>query len=204
MVTKGSKVLDLGCAEGLLGSSFCKIGCTVIGVEISQKSARKAKNKINKVITGNIEDVKVFNKIKNLGPYDIVFASSIFEHLVNPQYTAIKLSKLLKKNGFMIITLPNIGHWTARLSILLGKFDYQDSGIFDRTHLHFYTIKTAREFFKESNLTIKEYDYELTEFPILHRLFKLLPGGSLLQFKFYRFFPAFFAYQMMFKVNPTK
>lgn len=204
LVLPGKYVLDLGCADGRLGAEIRKMQCKVVGVEIDSELAKIARKKLNKTIHGNIDNPKVFSRITKLGLYDIIFASAILEHLINPENIVLKLSKLLKKDGYMIIILPNIAHWTARLSVMLGKFDYQDSGIFDRTHLHFYTIKTAVEFLKKSNLTIEVYDYELTEFPIVHRIFKLFPNGKKFQYKFYRLFPSFFAYQMVFKVRPSR
>ena len=126
--------------------------------------------------------------ITKQGPYDIIFASAIFEHLIHSEIVLRKLSLLLRKDGFFVITLPNIAHYTARLSILRGHFDYQNGGIFDKTHLHFYTLKTAREFLKKNNLTMVKEDYEFF-------------GPRPLSFLF-KYFPNIFAYQFVFKAVP--
>lgn len=190
LVGAKSRVLELGCSSGYLGNIMRKdLGCTVIGVEKDAKAARLAKKYLNKVIVGDIENTNIFAQITKNGPYDLVFTSAILEHLVNPQKAVLKLSKLLKKSGSFIITLPNIAHWTARKSILFGSFDYQNSGLFDKTHLHFYTLKSARDFLKKCNLNILKEDYEFFGPKFLSPLFRL--------------FPNLFAYQFVFKAKPT-
>ncbi len=205
LVKKNSKVLDLGCNKGNLGKIMTKrLNSKVIGVEINKKNAQLAKTKLEKVIVGNIENKTIQSEIIKNGPYDVIFASAIIEHLVNPSLTIKLLNKSLKSNGFWIITLPNIAHWSARLLILSGNFEYQESGIFDKTHLHFYTFKSAYEFLiQDCNLNIISFDYELTKIPILNRFFSLLPiYGPWTQSLICRRFPNFFAYQFIFKGQP--
>ncbi len=186
-VPANSYVLELGCASGYLGEVMRqKLGCLVIGVEIDSFAAKQAKKKLNKVIEGDIEDPKIFRQIQAQAKYDVIFASAIFEHLIDPQKVIKKLIPLLKKDGLMVVTLPNIAHFSIRLSILMGKFDYQKSGILDATHLHFYTLKTAQELLEKNALQIKEKRFEFFGPKLLSPLFAL--------------FPSLFVYQVVFKV----
>ena len=191
LITKGSKVLELGCSTGYLGKVMKKdLYCKVIGVEINSKMAKRAATFLDKVIDGDIEDEKVLLQIKKEGPYDVVFASAILEHLVYPKKILKKLTPLLKKSGYFVITLPNIAHYTARFSILAGNFNYQDAGLFDKTHLHFYTLSTARELLTAVGLKITQEDYEFFGPKPLSILFRHLP--------------TLFAYQIVLEAHSRK
>lgn len=185
LVRPGSKVLELGCSSGYLGALMeSKFDCNVIGVELDRKAARIARRRISKVITGNVEDAQIYRKIKQAGPYDIIFASAILEHLVAPDKFLQFLKPQLRQNGYFIITLPNITHWTARLKILRGRFDYEQAGLFDSTHLHFYSLKTATALLTQNDLIINHIQYEYFGPRFLTPFFSYLPNLFAYQFLF--------------------
>ncbi len=118
--------------------------------------------------------------------FDVVLAMAVIEHLVDPLSTLKNLRKVLKQNGKIIVTLPNVAHWSVRFSLLRGRFDYEEYGIMDRTHLHFYTIKTAKELLRESGYRITEIAFDSV-------------GGGYPRFSriMAKFFPNIFAYQIL-------
>jgi len=84
----------------------------------------------------------------------LLFAD-VLEHLVDPEKTLLFFTnKYLKIHGHVILALPNIANWQIRLKLMIGKFDYTEIGILDKTHLHFYTFKTAKELASFANLKI--------------------------------------------------
>jgi len=205
LVPRNSQVLELGCSTGYLGEFLEKsLGCKVTGVEIDKKFAQVANGRITKVIVGDLENNKIQIKILQEPKFDVIFASAILEHLKQPEKVLKNLMKSLKKDGIIIITLPNVAYWRTRLELLMGRFNYTESGILDKGHLRFFTVKSAIQFIEsDCNLKIDKLDFEFPLFPIIHRIFKLIPFvGNQLQFKFYRKFPNFFAYQMVFKARP--
>ena len=64
------------------------------------------------------------------------------------------IDNYLKKEGKVIISLPNIANWQVRFGLFFGKFNYKETGILDKSHLHFYTFESARELIKVCNLRI--------------------------------------------------
>jgi len=60
----------------------------------------------------------------------------------------------LKPEGRIVVSMPNIASWDRRLALLFGHFDYADSGIMDRTHLRFFTFRTAQALLEEAGLVI--------------------------------------------------
>lgn len=206
LVPVNSRVLDLGCGDGKIGQILKQKGCNVTGVELNYELAKIAKWRLSKVIVGDLENTRIQNKIVKEQKFDIIFASAILEHLKNPDKVLKSLYNCLNKDGFVIITLPNIAYWRIRVDLLMGRFNYVDSGILDKTHLKFFTIKSAIDFVKnDCSLKIFKIDYEFPPIPIIHRIFKIMPSfiGKKIQSLLHQRFAGLFAYQMLFLTKPN-
>ena len=82
--------------------------------------------------------------------FDLILLSHVLEHLLEPAQVLESISSLLSADGLLLIALPNICHWRTRLQIARGFFQYQESGILDRSHLRFFTYWSARELVESS------------------------------------------------------
>jgi hypothetical protein len=83
-----------------------------------------------------------------------VLLLDILEHLRAPDRILTECREVLDANGQLIVSLPNIANITIRLMLLFGRFDYAERGILDRTHVRFFTRKTARRFLRENGYEI--------------------------------------------------
>lgn len=144
-------VLDVGCNEGYLGKA-CDKSNSFYGIDYDPLSLTVAKkNYLDVALIDLNQSTQLPWKIK----FDLIIFGDILEHLLDPQSTFRALVyDYLKPGGEILLSLPNIANWQVRLSLLLGKFDYQETGILDRTHLHFFTYKTAREMFENDRIKI--------------------------------------------------
>src|SRR3989344_3189739 len=107
LIPENSSVLEIGCATGFFGDYLRKKkNCYVVGVEIGKEEAREARKKLNRVIEGDVEDLKVLHLINDR--FDIVFASAIIEHLKDPWQAISSWRRYLKKDGFLVLTTSNI------------------------------------------------------------------------------------------------
>ena len=77
------------------------------------------------------------------------------EHVAWPQAVLEAYLPLLRPGGRVLVSLPNVGLWSARFSHLLGKWDYAETGVLDRTHLRFFTARSARELLEGAKLTVR-------------------------------------------------
>ena len=155
LIAPDSQVLDIGCASGYLAEILKQKNCSVTGVELNPKAADQARRTCKNVIEGSIEDKTVLGSIKD--KYEYILMLDVLEHLVDPEAALLNLRSKLKPNGQIIISLPNIAYYAHRLSLFfLGRFEYQESGIFDRTHLHFYTLNSAQKLFKSRGYRVKD------------------------------------------------
>ena len=156
LLGKGNQILDVGCASGYLASQD-KQKNLFWGIEIDSDQAKQARQSghYQKVVNKDLTAInkKDFSSKK----FDIIIAADILEHLINPQEALTFLNKkFLKKEGKIIISLPNVAHLTIRIGLLVGRFSPQETGILDKTHLHFYTLKTAQKLIKDSGLKIEK------------------------------------------------
>ena len=73
------------------------------------------------------------------GPYDIVLAADVLEHVREPERLLDEIRGQLVAHGSLIASVPNFGHWYTRGRTLLGMFEYDQRGILDRGHVRFFT-----------------------------------------------------------------
>ena len=78
--------------------------------------------------------------------FDVILFSDMLEHLADPLDVLMRHYQLLAPGGQMLISLPNVAIWNVRLALLLGRFEYGDTGTLDRTHMRFFTRRSFRRF----------------------------------------------------------
>jgi len=149
-------ILDLGCGSGELGKALrARQKCIVDGIELNKAAADIARQNLNVVYQDNLNrfDPK-FLKTK----YDVIVFGDILEHLVFPWSVLKNFSSVLRDNGVVVASVPNVAHpWIAH-QLLKGLFRYQTAGILDITHLRFFTKTTICQLFYRAGLKIKSID----------------------------------------------
>jgi len=190
-------VLDVGCASGYLGAEIKKMNNKVFGIEISAKAAEEAKMALDSVLVGNIEEIDLPYAEKQ---FDVIICADVLEHLFNPSVVLEKLRKYLKDDGFMIISVPNIAHWSIRLELLFGRFDYQKSGILDDGHIRFYTAKNIRKAIHAAGFDVVSDESVLSLPKGFNRLFNYIGLSKLIRFVF----PNLFIAQFLFLAQKSK
>ncbi|MEK7287505.1 MAG: class I SAM-dependent methyltransferase [Elusimicrobiota bacterium] len=208
MIGENKKVLEIGCANGYIGKYLKeKQNCKIFGVELNRQAAEEAREIYEGIITGDIESKEVLSKLEGRGErFEVILCSNILEHLQNPLEVLNRLKLLLSSNGCFVIALPNIAHWSIRLKLWKGNFDYTESGILDNTHLKFFTLKTAGELLQEAGLKIEKWSFDWDNgIPKFNGLLNRIPklGPKFLHW-FYSLCPALFGFQFIFKVAPAK
>lgn len=152
-VRPGSTVLDVGCASGYLMEYLREVKqCECLGIEMEEDAACEARKADFTVIHGSAE--QGLAAVAAHQPFDHVIFGDVLEHTVDPHAVLASSRVLLNPNGTSIVSLPNIVSLHARLKLLLGVWRYEDAGIFDRTHLRFFSVATGRELIEESGFRI--------------------------------------------------
>jgi glycosyltransferase involved in cell wall biosynthesis len=150
LVGSGKKVLDIGCGHGHMASLLVENGNQVTGVdELPQPEHRTAFTAYHQA---DLDDARIH--LPSLIPdqrFDTVLMLDVLEHLRKPELLLEQAHRLIEPHGQCIVSLPNIANLAIRLTLLAGRFSYADRGILDRTHLRFYTLKTARHLLESTS-----------------------------------------------------
>jgi len=148
-------VLEVGASSGYMTQAFLSNDCIVDCVETDTKAANKIPKKVRKVLNISIEDNSIIKSLSK--DYDFVILADVLEHLVDPARALKNIYGISSNNTKLIISMPNIASWVARKQLFFkGDFEYQESGLLDKTHLHFYTIKTLPKFLLENKWKTQE------------------------------------------------
>ena len=102
---------------------------------------------------GDAQDAAAFEPIAG-EEFDFVLFGDVLEHLTTPERALDNIKPHLAPEGHVLICVPSIIHWSIRRNILFGKFEYQDTGPLDRTHVHFFTPRTVRKLVRDCGFRI--------------------------------------------------
>lgn len=131
-----ARILDLGCSSGLLSERIRALGHTVTGVDILELPT--VGERVDRFIQGDL-DRGLPSDLHAEGPFDVVLAADVLEHVRAPELVLEQSRDLLAPRGILVASVPNFGHWYARGRTALGLFDYDQRGIFDNGHVRFFT-----------------------------------------------------------------
>lgn len=159
MIEPGSKVLDVGCATGILGEYLAKeLACDVIGVDCEQEALEVAKAR------GSYSDLHLcdlqrcdFSALFEQTEFDAIIFGDVLEHLVDPVALIESCRGVLATDGQLLVSLPNVAHGSIKINLLANRFDYTSEGLLDQTHLRFYTRTSILELCKKTELTIAKF-----------------------------------------------
>ncbi|MEX2263020.1 MAG: class I SAM-dependent methyltransferase [Bryobacteraceae bacterium] len=146
---EGRPVLDIGCADGYLGAILARRGYQVIGIEAPGRAG--ARNGM-RIVEADLES--------GLPPLPLerfayVICADVLEHLRSPASLLRQIRERLEPGGRLVASLPNSGHAYFRWTVLRGEFPALDRGLFDRTHLHFYTWRGWNDLLTSAGFAIE-------------------------------------------------
>lgn len=146
-LTPNTLVLDAGCGTGALGRALIRRGCRrVFGIEFDSEAAAEARNTYEKVLVGDIDQLVFdFDAVR----FDYVVCADILEHLRDPWQVLGRLRPLLKADGVLVASIPNMRNVATISELIMGDFKYAQWGIQDKTHLRFFTLKSILRMFSE-------------------------------------------------------
>lgn len=155
LVDEGSRVLELGPATGYMSTAFVKRGCAVVGIELDPEMAVRAEKVCERVIVGDLDTIDLEVELGE-ERFDAIVAADVLEHLKDPLAVLRSLRRFLTKDGYFVLSVPNVAHGSVRLALLGGHFDYRDIGLLDATHLRFFTLDSLVDLLDEAELGILE------------------------------------------------
>ena len=147
-------LLDIGCGRAQLASAARDLSYRVTGIESHPAALAVAQDRVDQLLPVDLTDQNSISAALDGQRFDIILFADVLEHTPDPLSVLIFYLRFLKPGGRIVVSLPNVACWDRRLALLFGHFDYSDSGIMDRTHLRFFTFRTAQALLREAGLTI--------------------------------------------------
>jgi len=150
-------ILDVGCGKGRLGAKLKQAvpERKVFGIEHNDRIAAEAEKLLDGVLIGNLQTMNISFPSSM---FDCIILADILEHLVDPDAAIRKLKPHLKPQGKVICSIPNIRHYTAILRLLRLGWEYDDWGLFDRTHLRFFSLHTMKQMLADQGFQIEQIE----------------------------------------------
>ena len=151
LVPRGASVLDVGCGTGALSVLLRDVcAARVYGIEPDVSRAARAAERGIAVHAG----VLTPSLRSAIGQFDVAVYADVLEHLVDPLSELKQVASFVKPNGLVIISVPNVAHWSVRLDLLRGNFRYARFGIMDATHLRWFTEATIRQLVDQAGIDV--------------------------------------------------
>jgi methionine biosynthesis protein MetW len=149
------RVLDLGCASGALGAALKARGAHVVGVERDPAYAAQARERLDQVVEADLETLDP----APLGRFDVLVAGDVLEHLADPWAVLRRFATIVEPGGTVVVSLPNVRHWETVFAIAVqGRFPRRNEGVFDRTHLRWFTLHDAWSLVEQAGLTVESVE----------------------------------------------
>jgi 2-polyprenyl-3-methyl-5-hydroxy-6-metoxy-1,4-benzoquinol methylase len=147
VIPKGATVLDIGAGNGLLARLLhhAHSDVAIDGVEPDGAAVMHAKPWYRDLFNGSVE--QFLSQVGGSIHYDYIVLADVIEHLPNPQRILQLIRERLGRSGKLCISTPNVAFASVRVALLNGVFEYVDSGILERTHLRFFTLRSLEQLF---------------------------------------------------------
>lgn len=174
----GAAILDVGAGGGALGEALCALGYYVCAVESNEVAASVARYKVDQVIVSDLHDLEYINAILKDKKFQYIIFADVLEHVFDPLAVLRMYLPLLADDGQIVVSLPNAVNWLNRLLILFGRFDYTMTGVMDRTHMRFFTHRSAKKMLEASGCVVKNADSTPFIIRAFLPLIKKILGGN--------------------------
>lgn len=151
------RVLDLGGGVGATGAALKQArGATFVA--LADLVAEEAVNDVDQAISGNLEDPLFLRKVlQDHGPFDTILCLDVLEHLRDPWMVVRELHDGLAPNGVIVASIPNINHHSLVFPLMFrGRYELQDTGLLDRTHIRWFTRQSAISMMTETGLKLEK------------------------------------------------
>lgn len=149
------RLLEIGAGSGAtsvyaLAQGKCGWCC---GVELCEEPAAEARKKLQQVIVGDVEKIELDFPENH---FDVLLMSEVLEHLADPWAVLRRLRPLLKSGAIVVAGSPNICHKDVIRTLLRGDWHYEERGIYDMTHLRWFSPSSYGKMFETCGFAVDE------------------------------------------------
>lgn len=149
---RATRILDIGCGKGatLAWLKDRYPDAETVGIEGFADNEPILSKAVDRAIIADLDE-----PLPEVGRFDLILALDVLEHLYDPDRVLKAVTDRLLPGGVVIVSVPNVAHWQISVPLLFRQqFDYVDAGMMDRTHIRWFTKKTALQMMDGAGLTV--------------------------------------------------
>jgi 2-polyprenyl-3-methyl-5-hydroxy-6-metoxy-1,4-benzoquinol methylase len=163
---KPSSVVEVGCMRGTLAQAYKQTNpdCIWHGIDIDEDNIHHAKNICDDAVVADVEKLSSADFIKYEQADTWIFGD-VLEHLYDPWRLLKQIRNHTKSDFTVIACIPNSQHWNFQARVNSGQMHYENDGLFDRTHIRFFSRITMIELFQQSGYTVEKIFARNISFP---------------------------------------
>jgi 2-polyprenyl-3-methyl-5-hydroxy-6-metoxy-1,4-benzoquinol methylase len=164
------KVLEVGAGPGSITRHLTSTNrCDVVALEIDPSAIEILREYCKKVYSLDLNDKEWPSHLKAEGKFDVVIAADVLEHVYDPLTVLKGMKSLLNEGGYVLLSLPHVGHCVINACLMDEDFEYRDWGLLDRTHVRFFGLKNIQSLYANAGMAIVDAQFvirtpEQTEF----------------------------------------
>jgi SAM-dependent methyltransferase len=197
----GTTVLDVGCSDGQFGGLLRRQGHRVTGVDLVKHHG--VGERLDEFVEADVSN----GLPAGTASYDVIIAGDILEHVVDPATLLKDIRDHLAPGGEILVSVPNFGHWYPRGKVAFGRFDYDQRGPLDHTHVRFFTRRTFERLVRECGLVVVERGVVGSPVDVLDRggesfASKAARGAAKIDRAATAVWPTMFGYQFLYRLEP--
>jgi 2-polyprenyl-3-methyl-5-hydroxy-6-metoxy-1,4-benzoquinol methylase len=151
------RTLDVGCGAGALGAALKtdRPGIEAVGIEVFAEAADIAETRLDRLLRLDLQTLTELPY--DHGYFDAMTFGDVLEHMQDPYGLLRTLKPYLAHDGVIVCSIPNVKHWSVVGNLLINdQWQYGDSGLLDRTHVHFFTITEIGHMLDEVGFEVVE------------------------------------------------
>lgn len=173
---ENGNILDMGCLDGVYSEVWLKDGWDCYGVELTD-AYKKAVERGIKCVKYNLEEGIPFED----DYFDVVFAGEIIEHMMDTDYFIRECYRVLRKEGSLVLTTPNLASFLNRCLLLIGKYPYKVAYCnIGAGHIRYYTYSVLESQLQKHNFKVVKAVGDFVSIPFISRS-RFLKDGLLVK-----------------------
>lgn len=147
-------VLEIGCGAGALGAAYKRRNpdCFYAGVELMADPAAYAQSRLDHVQVLNVDKDPLI--LPHDQDFNCLIYGDVLEHLRDPWATLKNHLDHLTDDGMLLACIPNVQHWSVLMNLMRGQWPLMDEGIFDRTHIRWFTRQSVLDMVRDAGLNL--------------------------------------------------
>lgn len=161
------RFFEFGCGSGALARAIrdkCPHVDYYAGVDLHPASIEAAGEFLDCALERNLDriskwsDDEVLSAQAAADSFDCVLLGDVLEHLYDPLRCLTQAAALLKPEGQLLACIPNVQHWSVIAQLVHGSWPSLDAGLFDRTHIRWFTLDDMVSLFQAAGLQVTNVD----------------------------------------------